>query len=98
MAEYAISTNMISWVPAQAGLFGWPKDAPEAETVDGMNPGDILIPKFAQSPDYRRTGSQKGYVQAICNVLDLDYDEQLKAYGDRIAWGEGAVPFLMRVT
>jgi MoxR-like ATPase len=98
MAEYAISTNLISWVPAKRGIFGWPQDGPEAEVVEAMEPGDILIPKFAQTPDYRRSGGhQTEYVKAICSLLDLDYDEELHDYEARVASGLGAVPFVWQV-
>lgn len=98
MAEYAISTNLISWVPAKAGFFGWPQNGPEAEVVESMVPGDFLVPKFAQTPDYRRAGGhQTEYVEAICRVLGLDYKEQVEDYEARVAGGAGAVPFLWRV-
>lgn len=63
-----------------------------------MVSGDILIPKFSQNPEYRRGGGQKEYQHGVCEVLGLDYQQQLDAYRDRVAWGEGAVPFLWRVT
>lgn len=97
MTEYAVSTNLISWVPAKVGIFGWPQDGPEAEIVDGMRPGDLLIPKFSQRPDYRRVGSQADYVKGICEVLDRDYDEELADYEARVDSGVGAVPFVWQV-
>jgi MoxR-like ATPase len=99
LAEYAISTNLISWVPAKKNIFGWPQDGPEAEVVDAMRPGDLLVPKFSQTPDYRRAGgSQSDYVKAICEVLNLDYAEEFADYEERVAGGIGAVPFIWRVT
>ncbi|HEY1854607.1 MAG TPA: AAA family ATPase [Solirubrobacterales bacterium] len=99
MTEYAISTNLISWAPAKAGIFGWPIDGPEAETIDSMGLGDLLLPKFAQTPDYRRSGGyQTDYVKAICSALRLDYDDLLSEYELRVARGAAAVPFLWRVT
>jgi DNA polymerase III delta prime subunit len=96
--EYAISTNLISWAPAKVGLFGWPQDGPEAEIVESMLPGDLLIPKFAQTPYYSRGGgNQADYVKAICEVLELDYEEQVRDYEARVAGGAGAVPFIWRV-
>ncbi len=97
MTQYVVSTNLISWVPAKAGIFGWPRDGAEAEVVDGMRPGDFLIPKFAQNPDYRRGGSQSDYVKAICEVLGRDYAAELADYEERVAGGLGAVPFVWRV-
>jgi MoxR-like ATPase len=99
LAEYAISTNLISWVPAKVGIFGWPMDGPEAEVVEAMRPGDLLIPKFSQTPDYRRSGGhQTEYVKAICDLLELDYDEELADYEKWVAGGAGAVPFIWGVT
>jgi MoxR-like ATPase len=100
VTEYAVSTNLISWAPARAEnpLFGWPQQVPEAEVVQRMVPGDVLILKFSQNPEYRRGSGQKEYQRGVCDVLGLDHDEQLAAYGERVAWGEGAVPFLLRVT
>ncbi|HET7417253.1 MAG TPA: AAA family ATPase [Solirubrobacterales bacterium] len=98
MPEYAVSTNLISWVPAKAGFFGWPQDGPEAEVVESMVPGDFLIPKFAQTPYYTRGGgSQIEYVKAICKALALDYEEQVRDYEATVAGGQRAVPFLWRV-
>jgi AAA domain (dynein-related subfamily) len=104
MAEYAVSTNLISWVPAKGSadskdppMFGWPQEGPEAETVEELNPGDYLIPKFAQNPDYRRTGSQEDYVRGICEVLKRSYDDEKADYHKRVAGGAGAVLFVWRV-
>ena len=58
-----------------------------------MVPGDILIPKFSQNPEYRRGGGQKEYQQAVCNVLGLDYQSQLDAYRERVAWANGQLVF-----
>lgn len=100
MTEYAVSTNLISWAPARAEdpLFGWPKDGPEADVVKRMAVGDFLVLKFSQNPEYRRGGGQVDYQRKVCEVLGLDYEDEKAAYGKRVAWGEGAVPFLMRVT
>lgn len=98
VTAYAVSTNLISWPPAAKGFFGWPLDGPEGELVRKLNPGDYLLPKFAQNPNYRRGGGQVEYVQAICEALDLEYDAMLGDYELRVAGGAGAVPFVMRVT
>jgi MoxR-like ATPase len=97
VAEYAISTNLISWVPAKRNFFGWPQDDAEAEVIEGMGAGDYLIPKFAQNPDYRRHGSQAEYVKGICEALDLDYDMEREDYEATIKRGEGAVPAIWQV-
>ena len=100
MTEYAVSTNLISWAPAHAEtpLFGWPTSDPEADVVKQMSLGDVLVPKFSQNPEYRRGGGQVEYQRGVCEVLGLDYEQQKAAYNERVAWGEGAVPFVMRVS
>ena len=100
MTEFAVSTNLISWAPAQAErpFFGWPQDGPEGEVVKRLMPGDVLVPKFSQNPEYRRGGGQRDYQRRVCEVLGLDHEEQLNAYNAKVAWGEGAIPFLWRVT
>ena len=97
MAEYAISTNLISWIPAKENFFGWPQEDPEAEAIEGMAAGDYLIPKFAQNPDYRRHGSQTDYVKGICEVLDVDYETERDDYINKVNWGENAAPVVWRV-
>src|SRR4051794_35064694 len=62
-----------------------------------MTVGDLLVPKFSQKPEYRRGGGQVEYQRKVCEVLGLDYEAEKLAYGERVAWGEGAVPFLIRV-
>jgi MoxR-like ATPase len=96
VADYAISTNLISWVLAKAGLFGWPVDGAEAEVIEGMRIGDLLVPKFAQNPDFGLS-SQAEFVKALCEALDLDYEEEFTDYQDRVDWGRGAVPFVWTV-
>lgn len=99
MAEWTVSTNLISFAPAMADppLFGWPNDGPEAQTVAELELGDEIVPKFSQAPGFGQDG-QKEYQRLICEALDLDYDLLVKAYNDTIKWGEGAVPFIWRVT
>jgi MoxR-like ATPase len=97
MTDYTVSTNLISWVPAKKDIFGWPAGGAEAEAIEAMRPGDQLVPKFAQSPDYSRAATQIDYVKAICEVLKLDYETEFADYEDRVAFGAGAVPFIWRV-
>jgi energy-coupling factor transporter ATP-binding protein EcfA2 len=97
VAEFTISTNLISWVPAKRGVFGWPMDGAEAEVIETMRLGDTLIPKFAQDPDFSSKGSQSEYVRGICEHLKLDYEVELRDYQSRVAGGNGAVPFIWTV-
>lgn len=102
MTDYAISTNLITFAPAKNGIFGWPQEGPEAEVVAKMQPGDLLVPKFAQTPDYQRGGSQTAYQKGICQVLDLDYETEVADYNAKVnpnnAYGAGAVPCVFEVT
>src|SRR4051812_30957567 len=97
MPEYAVSTNLIGWVPGKIDLFGWPRDAPEAETVDALVPGDMLVPKFSQTADYSHTKSQEPYVRSLCVGFGLDFEEELADYERLIDGGAGAVPFIWQV-
>ena len=94
VTDFTISTNLISWVIAKKGLFGWPSNQAEAEVIDSMQPGDRLVPKFAQNPDF---GAQADFVQALCKLLELNYEEEFSDYQDRVDWGAGAVPFIWTV-
>lgn len=102
VTDYAISTNLIVWAAAKGGIFGWPDDGLEADAVAQMVPGDLLVPKFAQSAVYQRGGGQSDYQREICAVHGLDYDVELKAYNDKVNpggnSGAGAIPCLLRVT
>jgi DNA polymerase III delta prime subunit len=94
MADFTVSTNLIGWVPAKAGLFGWPIDGPEAEIIDSMQIGDRLVPKFAQSPEF---GAQTDYVRAICQMFAVSYEAVFSEYEERVNWGANAVPFVWTV-
>jgi energy-coupling factor transporter ATP-binding protein EcfA2 len=94
MADYTVSTNLISWIPAHHGMFGWPTDGHEAEVVREMDPGDYVVPKFAQAPVWE---GQDQYQRGIAAVWGDDYEEHLRKYNDVVDWGAGAVPFVMRV-
>ncbi|HWC48135.1 MAG TPA: AAA family ATPase [Solirubrobacterales bacterium] len=96
MPDFTISTNLISWASAKRGIFGWPGDSAEAAVIDTMLPGDRLIPKFAQNPDFGGA-SQVEFVRALCEAFGLDYEEEHSDYQDRVNWGAGAVPFVWTV-
>jgi MoxR-like ATPase len=98
MTEWAVSTNLISFAPAQADppIFGWPRDGAEAQVVAGMEPGDLIVPKFSQSPGYGDDG-QEGYQRGICEVLGLVYEDMVARYAEVVRWGQSAVPYVWRV-
>lgn len=94
MTDFTASTNLIGWVAAKVGLFGWPEDGAESEIVETMQIGDRIFPKFAQSPEF---GAQTEYVAAICAQFDLDYEVMFSEYEDRVRWGANAAPFIWTV-
>ncbi len=88
---------MISWVPAHHDQFGWPWDGQEAEVIRTMKPGDLIVPKFAQAPVWGGASGQEDYIRGICEVWGDDFDVWRAEYEEKVAWGDGAVPFVMRV-
>ena len=84
MADYTVSTNLISWIPAMHGIFGWPDNGHEAEVVRGMNVGDWLVPKFAQGPTAQ---DQEDYQREIAAVMNDDFDARLTEYMDKVNGG-----------
>ena len=98
MTEWAVSTNLISFAPAQADppIFGWPQDGAEAQVVATMEPGDVIVPKFSQSPGYGDDG-QEGYQRGICEVLGLQYEQMGKRYVEIVRGGQSAVPYVWHV-
>jgi hypothetical protein len=94
VADYSVSTNLISWIPAMHGIFGWPDGGNEADVIRGMRIGDYVVPKFAQYPVHE---GQEAYQQGIAAVHDEDWEQVRGAYITRISGGAGAVPFVMRV-
>jgi hypothetical protein len=97
VADWTVSTNLISWVPAQHGQFGWPMDGQEAELVRTMTAGDLVVPKFAQAPIWGGSSGQEEYIRGICDVWADDFEAMRADYEAKVAWGAGAVPFVMRV-
>lgn len=98
MAEWAVSTNLISFAPAQANppIFGWPQDGAEALIVASMSPGDLIVPKFSQSPGFGDDG-QEEYQRGICDALGLRYEEMTARYVQVVKGGLAAVPYIWHV-
>lgn len=98
VADFTMSTNLISWILARKGLMGWPNDSPVAERIAGMQPGDAVVPKFAQSPGYDDAkGWHYSYQERVAEVFDDDYEAALGEYHAVVNGGVGAVPFVLRV-
>jgi MoxR-like ATPase len=96
--DYTAATNLISWVPAQNGWFGWPNDVKDADRIAAMKVGEIIVPKFAQSSVYESDRDQVAYIKAICAYFNDDFEARKAEYEATVQSGAGAVPFVMRVT
>lgn len=98
MADFTVSTNLISWIVTRQGLFGWPDDNAVASRIAGMEPGDMIVPKFAQTAGYEDVGGVHGpYQRRVAEVFGDDYEQALAEYDAIVQGGLGAVPFVMRV-
>jgi MoxR-like ATPase len=97
MSDYALSTNLYTFAQAEQGFFGWPNDTGEAETIKKLAPGDLIIPKFAQTPAWAGSDGDADVQRAYCDAIGVDYDNVLQKYDQVVAGGQRAVPFLLRV-
>jgi MoxR-like ATPase len=96
VTDFTVSTNLISWVAAKRWIFGWPTDQAEAAVIESMQPGDRLIPKFSQNPDFGGA-SQVEFVEALCRAFELDYEKEFVSYQEYVDWGTRAAPFIWTV-
>jgi len=97
VADYTVSTNLISWILARKGQFGWPVDSAVAKRVRAMEVGDVIVPKFAQSASYDADEGHGPYQRRVAEAFGDDYDAALEEYEKTVKGGQGAVPFVMRV-
>ncbi len=97
MADWALSTNLFTWAQAGQGFFAWPATGAEADDIRSMNPGDIIVPKYAQAPAYGDGTTDQGQ-RAYCEAIDVDYDDVLRTYEETVRGGAGAAPEVLRVT
>ena len=97
MTEYALSTNVFTFAAMQAGHFEWPSDTGEAETIRRLRLGDVIIPKFAQQPTYRRDEASVAQVRAYCESISQHGDEVFTEYESFVRGGAHATPCLLHV-
>jgi MoxR-like ATPase len=97
MAEYALSTDLYTYAQVSEGFFAWPTDAGEAEVIRKLEPGDMIVPKFAQSPAYAMSEEGLEWQRNYCLEIFVDYDKIRHEYEQETAGGERAVPYLIRV-
>ncbi len=98
MADWALSTNLYTFAQVEQGFFAWPESGAEAELITTFQPGDRIVPKFAQSAAYKKEADAGDTAQrAYCERIGADYDAVLASYNSTIKGGEAAVPFLLKV-
>lgn len=100
MADYALSTSLYTYAQAslESPFFGWPLGTGEAELIQELGAGDMIVPKFAASAAW--AGGEADDVAAqrsYCESLGIDYEKILSAYKADVADGLQGVPFLMKV-
>ncbi len=82
--------------PVLRDYTAWPRANAEAEAIDGMYPGDILIPKFASSA---LTDLEKNLprFEEFALDIEIDPDEAVTQYEATVEGGYAALPYLLRV-
>lgn len=95
VTEYAMAGNIWS-APVLRDYTAWPRVNAEAEVIDGMNPGDLLIPKFASSAltDVERNLPR---FEEFARDIGIDPDEAIVQYEATVEDGYAALPYLLRV-
>lgn len=99
MTDFALSTNLYTFaqVFASSAFFGWPVSGGEAEVIRTMQPGDLIVPKFAQAADYGSADEAASLQAAYCSHLGHTYEQISAKYQEVVKGGAAAVPFLLRV-
>jgi len=98
MADWALSTNLFTFAQVSLGFFGWPASAPEGEVIRQMVPGDLIVPKYSQTPAYAADEEGEAEQRAYFEVIGVSYDDILKSYQTTVQAGAAAVPHVLRVT
>lgn len=95
VTEYAMAGNIWS-APVLRDYTAWPRANAEAEVIDGMNPGDLLIPKFASSAltDVERNRPR---FEEFARDIGIDPDEAVGQYEATVEDGYAALPYLLQV-
>jgi len=97
MSEHALSTDLYTFAQVSEGFFGWPVGTGEADMIRQLEPGDVIVPKFARSPAYSRDEIGPERQRGYCEAIGVDYDATREEYEEVVAGGDRAVPFLLRV-
>jgi energy-coupling factor transporter ATP-binding protein EcfA2 len=97
MSEYALSTNLYGFAAIRQGFVEWPSSSGEAEVLRSMNPGDLIVPKFAASADLG-LGDSLSAQQNYCAAIGVDADEIAAEYDATVAGGSNGIPYILHVT
>jgi energy-coupling factor transporter ATP-binding protein EcfA2 len=103
MAEYAFATDFFGFAQIRRGYIAWPRGDAEAEVISQLDPGDLVVPKFAQYPTTgtnataiaKREQEQRTYSE---EVGAGDFDELRSEYDVTVQGGDSAVPYVLVVT
>ena len=99
MSDYALSTNLYTFAQSsEEGFFAWPISTGEAETINKLQRGDFLVPKFAQAPIHPGDEGGADWQRQYCETIGVDYDTIAVGSENVIAGGAGATPLVLRVT
>lgn len=95
MTEYAMAGNIWS-APVLRDYVAWPSDTSEGEALASMDPGDLLIPKFAGEPI---TDKENKYplFESFANDVGIDADQAISEYEATMNWGQSAMPYILRI-
>ena len=97
MSDYALATNLYTFAQVNEGFFGWPINTGEAEAIRKLKPGDMIVPKFAQTPTWAVDDESSSWQRSYCEAIGVDYEQVVGNYQKTVAGGDGAMPFLLRV-
>jgi MoxR-like ATPase len=98
MADWALSTNLFTFAQVSLGFFGWPASAPEGEVIRQMAVGDVIVPKYSQTPAYGADEEGETEQRAYFEIIGADYDQVLASYQSTVQSGAAAVPHVLRVS
>ncbi len=96
MAQYVVAGNCRLFQQIQIGMIGWEKASGEGDHLLRLTPGDQMVVKFSDSAVH---GEQdEANLRTYASKLGLHLDTILTDYNDLIRDGQGAVPYILRVT
>jgi MoxR-like ATPase len=95
VTEYVMAGNIWS-APILRDYTAWPRAKAEAEVIDAMYPGDLLIPKFAIAPLTDLENNLPRF-EDFAEDIEIDADEAVIQYEATVEDGYAALPYLLRV-